>query len=142
MTRQTQWTVVAMLVILSMAVSPVSAIPTPVQADSVTPTTSLSCDPVSGAGFTYTPGAPRVGALVTFTATVAAGTPPITYRWDYGDGGIDVGPVVANIFPITNALQTYTTTLTASNTCGSGTSQAQKLVTVSPYRTYLPILFK
>jgi PKD repeat protein len=112
----------------------------PTKSDSSTLTTSVSCVSVSGADFTYMPDAPKVGQTVAFTATVVAGTPPITYRWDFSDGGIDVGPAVIYSFPITNTSRTYTVTLTATNICGL--AQAEKLVTVSPYRLYLPITLR
>jgi len=112
----------------------------PTRSDSAVLTTSVSCISVSGANLTFTPTAPKVGETVTLTGTVTAGTLPITYTWALGDGGVGSGQVITHVFPITNALRTYTVTLTTTNVCGL--AQAQKPVTVVPRYIYLPITLK
>ncbi|MBN1887812.1 MAG: PKD domain-containing protein [Thermoflexales bacterium] len=114
----------------------------PTKSDSATLTTTAACNPVSGADMSFTPSVPRVGELVTLAGSVMWGTAilPITYTWAFGDGGVGSGQVVTHIFPITNTLQSYPVTLTATNACGS--AQAQRLVTISPWGIYLPVITK
>jgi len=100
------------------------------------------CDPVSGVDFTLSPYDPLVGETVTFSATVAAGTPPFTYAWDWGDGTAPGdGQYATHAYA---ALGTYTVTLTVANTCGQ--SIATHTVTVHPVVqrrfVYLPIVTK
>lgn len=40
--------------------------------------------------------------LITFTASVRAGTPVMAYEWDFGDGTTGHGPVVTHTFLIAN----------------------------------------
>jgi hypothetical protein len=98
----------------------------PVVEVSVTLTVTTVCIPVSGADFAFVPLAPQAGEVVTFTSAVAAGTMPITYTWDLGDGGIGGGQVVTHAYGVTGV---YTVTLTAANGCPSQDT-ASKSVTV------------
>jgi uncharacterized repeat protein (TIGR01451 family) len=99
-----------------------------------------SCTPVSGAAISLTPLTPVMGEAVVFTATVSAGTTPITYTWQWGDGTLaGSGAVVTHTFPETAATQSYTVTLTAANGCPS-TVEVQQAVSVHvrSYALYLP----
>jgi PKD repeat protein len=79
---------------------------------------------------------------VTFTASVAAGTTPITYTWNFGDGGtaITTATVIQHLYPLANTLQNYTATLTAANACSS--QATQKPIVVRPYGIYLPAVMR
>jgi PKD repeat protein len=103
--------------------------------------TFAPCISISGLDFTFAPSAPQVGDTVTFTGAVAAGTMPITYTWDLGDGGMGSGSVITHSFPITVTRRAYTVTLTAANACTSQATASQ-VVMVPPYYTYLPIVLR
>ncbi|MBN1890921.1 MAG: PKD domain-containing protein, partial [Thermoflexales bacterium] len=77
--------------------------------------TLLVCEPVSGVSFDYVPLAPSTGQLVTFTARVAAGSSPITYAWNFGDGGTAVANPAYHTFV---AGGTYPVVVTVTNVCG------------------------
>ncbi len=83
------------------------------------------CRAAEGAGFTWTPITPTVGQWVSFQAT-AGGDPPITYAWDFGDGGHGSGARPSHRY---NAPGVYTVVVTANN-CGGFTSTATHQVTV------------
>jgi hypothetical protein len=101
-------------------------------------TVTSACISISGADFTFEPAAPGVGETVTFTGSVAAGTPPITYTWDFGDGDAASGQMINHTYPL-NA--TYTVVMTATNTCPSQ-MVVSKDVVVSPRRIYLPLVMR
>jgi hypothetical protein len=105
---------------------------------------SPACDPVTGVNFSFAPSVPRVGQSVLFTATVTAGTAPITYTWNFGHGGNveATSAVTAHSFPLTTTVQTYNVTLSAANACTSPTTPVAKPVTVWPYLVYLPIIMR
>ncbi|MEJ5308969.1 MAG: carboxypeptidase regulatory-like domain-containing protein [Anaerolineae bacterium] len=103
-------------------------------------TTVLDCIPLTGAQFTYTPAQPLIGQTVTFTATVEAGTPPIVYTWDFGDGGIAVGDVVTHTFTAETAFVPYMVVMTATNACSQ--LQVSNIVGVRLYQVYLPLVMR
>jgi uncharacterized repeat protein (TIGR01451 family) len=108
----------------------------------VTTQVSPACDPLDGLDFTFAPGTPRIDQTVAFTATVTAGTPPITYTWQWGDGTpVDVGSFATHQFPAINVAATYTVTLMAANACTAGAAR-EKPVTVWPHRLYLPLVYR
>ncbi|MGC9025181.1 MAG: PKD domain-containing protein, partial [Chloroflexia bacterium] len=76
------------------------------------------CDPVHDADFSWSPLAPLVNETVYFTGT-AAGTGPITYDWDLGDGGTGNGPNPTHVYA---AAGTYTVIMTATGQCGDPVS--------------------
>jgi uncharacterized repeat protein (TIGR01451 family) len=101
------------------------------------------CVPVDGAGFIFTPLAPKVGETVIFTGSVAVtSTPPITYTWNWGDGSAGgAGNPITHVFPLTVTAQTYSVTLTASNACPSQ-QVTEQTATVWPNYIYLPIVLR
>ncbi len=79
-----------------------------------------ACIPVSGTDFTYAPASPTTTSTVTFTGTVAAGTSPITYTWNFGDGSsIGLGNPTTHLYSIAGP---YTIVMTATNGCGSASN--------------------
>jgi hypothetical protein len=109
----------------------------------VTATFVSTCVPVDGVDFVFTPAKPKGGQTVDLTAQLISGTSPITYTWDFGDGSgsvITTTTLVHHIFPVTNTLQTYTTTLTTVNVCSS--QAVQKPIAIYPYSVYLPIVLR
>jgi gliding motility-associated-like protein len=72
-----------------------------------------------------------LGAFTEFTAVLSAGTPPFTYYWDFGDGGIDTGSAPNHYYGSTGTY-TYSVTITDSNGCESTCSQAIDIV-VAPF---------
>ncbi|MGC9396147.1 MAG: PKD domain-containing protein, partial [Anaerolineae bacterium] len=110
-------------------------------ADSLMLTTTVTeCVSVDGAGFGYTPPQPFVGEAVTFTGTVTAGTLPIVYTWDFGDGGTATGAIVTHTFPAETAILPYTVVMTATNACGW--DAAEQIITVHSYQIYLPLVMR
>ncbi len=90
-----------------------------------------SCVNVSGVDFNWTPVTPTAGVASFFTATLAAGTAPLTYTWNFGHGADVVdGATISHTFPVTAANQTYTVSLTVANGC-SAAPAVVKAVTVA-----------
>ncbi len=101
-----------------------------------------SCTPVSGVDFTWEPLMPQGGELVTFTATVAEGSPPFSYLWDFGDGTYGSTDVIDHTY-ITNG--TFTVDLAVTNCYGSSTTFATHEVNVlggPAYEIYLPLILR
>lgn len=76
-------------------------------------------EPAHDPDFTWIPALPTLGEPVTFTGT-AAGSEPIDYTWDLGDGGGGGGAVVQHTYA---AAGDYLVTLTVSNACGQASMQ-------------------
>lgn len=100
---------------------------------------------VSGASFTTDPAAPLAGQTVAFEGSVAAGdefpSHPVTYAWDFGDGGLATGITATHAFTPAGV---YTVTLTATGPCGQDTYiHALDVTTSAPqHLIYLPIILK
>ena len=75
--------------------------------------------PPSGVDFSWDPAEPVVNQEITFTGT-AQGSEPLTYVWDWGDGGAGGGAVATHAYA---APGDYLVTLTVSNDCDSVTMQ-------------------
>jgi PKD repeat protein len=90
--------------------------PDEIQVDvSVALTVTDACIPPSGVDFVFSPSAPQVDQVVTFTASFAAGSTPVTYAWDFGDGSpIQAGGPVTHTFAEQGA---YSVNMTATNVC-------------------------
>jgi PKD repeat protein len=108
--------------------------------DAIEFTTAVSqvCNPPGNVDFQWSPGNPRVGDVMTFVAT-AAGTPPLSFSWDFGDGNSAEGQQVIYLYEEGGV---YTVTLTVSNDCGQ--TSTQKVLTIAPVvmRLYLPFVMK
>jgi PKD repeat protein len=83
-------------------------------------------DPVHDAGFSWTPEWPIVGDEVTFTG-MALGSEPISYAWDFGDGGTATGNPATHTYA---APGDYVVTMTVTNACGQ--QVVQHTITVAP----------
>ncbi len=95
------------------------------------------CTAASGADFTYSPAAPKVRQTVYFSGTVSGGTPPISYTWAFGDGGVGSGQYVSHTYVVSG---TRNVTMTASNACGFNNRVLP--VAVEPLRVYLPLILR
>ncbi len=95
--------------------------------------------PTGGADFTWSPLAPLAGETASFSATVAAGSPPFTFDWDWGDGTTGSGQYASHTY---GAAGDRLVVLTAGGACGQG--QAQHTLTVAPRQIYyyLPVVLK
>jgi predicted outer membrane repeat protein len=84
---------------------------------------------------------PPLGAPTNFAATVSAGTTPITYTWDFGDGTpAGTGAHVAHTYAVAGQ---FTVTLTATNSLGNVSTTTQVNVLAAPPPTswlYLPVM--
>jgi subtilisin family serine protease len=81
----------------------------------MTTTQAISLTCTIWGSMVWEPAMPSVRERVTFSATVVAGTPPITYSWDIGNREAPLlGNPVSHVFPHPG---TYTVTLTMDNAC-------------------------
>src|SRR5262249_61950122 len=82
-----------------------------------------------------------LGVQTNFAATISAGTTPISYTWDFGDGTpVGTGAHVAHTYV---AAGQFTVSLTATNSLGqvSTTTQVNVLrVESKPRVAYLPVI--
>ncbi len=95
--------------------------------------------PVSGADFDFSPTSPVMGETVTFVGTVTAGTEPVQYAWDFGDGAQDAGASVEHAYGEDGV---YTVVMTATNCGGTGTDTRTREITVRPFSIYLPLVLR
>jgi PKD repeat protein len=104
------------------------------------PVTLTVCESPGGLDFTWEPLTPWVNDVVTFTAS-ASGTQPLTFTWDFGDGGalsMVQGDVITHTY---TQAGTYTVTLTVVNGCGVET--ISYLITVkTSWSVFLPVVSK
>jgi len=97
------------------------------------------CVECSNLDFSWTPTAPLLGQVITFTAT-ASGTLPISFTWDFGDGAVGSGEVISHAF--TNA-GTYTVSVSANNCAGIPVTKEYLIEVQTPYRyIFLPLTIK
>jgi PKD repeat protein len=94
----------------------------------------LPCEPPHDVGFTWSPITPTVGEVAVFTAT-AAGTEPLTFTWDFGDGSAAGGAAVTHAFAVPGA---YPVIVTATNGCGEAADGRDVRVLPRGWRIYLP----
>jgi PKD repeat protein len=95
------------------------------------------CAAATGAGFTCAPTAPVVDQTVDFSGSIAAGTPPFTWSWDFGDGTTGSGQYVTHAYA---APGDYLVTLTVANACGQAVAEHTVTVLRPHYYYYLPII--
>jgi len=84
----------------------------------------LVCEPVADADLSWAPITPTVGQETIFTGT-ATGTLPISFTWDFGDGGSGMGQVVSHPYATAAA---YTVVMTAANCDGAWMTATRTLV--------------
>jgi len=107
----------------------------------VTATFVQSCIPVSGVDFDWSPVQPFGGEVVTFQASVLAGTAPFTYSWNIA-GTSKSGSSVTHTFPLLTTVQSYRVTLTVFNACTPNGVAQEKSITVRPRTIYLPLVMR
>ena len=87
------------------------------------------CEPPE-AELDFSPANPVVGETVHFTATRTSGLPVgVEYRWDFGDGGGDIGQHVQHAYAYSDA---FTVVLTTSNVCDYHSVVSDTITVVSP----------
>jgi hypothetical protein len=120
----------------------ISAVGVPVNAGAVTTqdfTLQPFCELISGLDFNWLPLGPFSGELITFTASVSSGSPPIDFQWDFGDTLTATGEIVTHYYGIAG---TNTVVLSASNACTSVAVDHDITVKQIPHEIFLPILNK
>ncbi len=91
-------------------------------------TTTVICQAVQGASFVYTPPSPvGTGQVVTFTGNAWGGTPPFTFTWTFGDGGVALGQVVTHTYATAGD---YLVEMWVSNCQGANRQRAAHGITV------------
>src|SRR5205807_4694463 len=80
--------------------------------------------PALTASFTYSPANPQVGQAVSFTGSASGGTPPYTYSWTFGDGGIGSGSSVTHSYQAAGSYNVVLTVIDAGGQTASSTQAA------------------
>jgi PKD repeat protein len=97
----------------------------------------IACTAPAGLALEHSPRPAHPGQAAYFTATLAAGSPPLTYTWSFGDGTPPAsGPHVAHAYAAAGA---YTATAVVENGCGSVQGNVPVEVVPSIYWAYLPV---
>jgi PKD repeat protein len=78
----------------------------------------------------------KLGDTSTLTATITAGS-NVSYTWALGDGSFGVGAVLTHVY---EAIDTYTATVTATNSLGYATTTTLISVTSADYWVFLPLI--
>ncbi|MBN1876145.1 MAG: S8 family serine peptidase [Anaerolineae bacterium] len=92
--------------------------------DTAIDTTTVSCEPINGGTFNFTPSPARLNLATIFTGTTN-GSPPITFIWDFGDSsGSQTGNPVAHTFTTTGS---FTVTMMAANPCTAEYSATRRV---------------
>jgi PKD repeat protein len=95
----------------------------------------ITYEMVNNPGFSYS-----TAGLTLYLNGTAAGTAPIVYTWDFGDGTQGTGQSVNHTY---GAADTYTVVMTATNVWGFGEAMTYQLVDISGpsgWWAYLPIV--
>jgi PKD repeat protein len=95
------------------------------------------CEAVAGVDFTWMPTTPWVGETVDFSGSISAGSPPLIWRWDFGDGTTGAGKNVLHAFATPGD---HLVTLTVLNGCGQAVAEHTVTVRNYYYYYYLPII--
>jgi subtilisin family serine protease/PKD repeat protein len=106
-----------------------------------------SCQSPSGVDFGWSPQPVHVGVETTFTAAVGGGTPPLTYTWEFADGGSPLtgsSGLVTHTFGLSGTLPV---TLSVTNPCGAAEPAVHPVDVLpsdeKPDRfVYLPLVLK
>ena len=94
--------------------------------------------PISG--LSVTSNSPvRVGTSAAFTASISAGA-LVSYSWNFGDGVVVSSGSSPTINHAYGTFGTFTAMVTATNSVS--TQSANTVVTVEPYRTFLPLIVR
>ena len=98
----------------------------------------LSCYPITGLDFTWSPLEPIKGDPVTFTA-ILDGSEPVDYLWDFGDAQLGTGATTSHTYEHDGI---YNVALFVTNPCTSG--DVNHSITVLPWsgKIFLPLLSK
>jgi hypothetical protein len=97
-----------------------------------------TCEPVTGADFTWLPLEPFNRELITFTAT-ASGTQPFDFTWTFGDAFTSTGATVTHAYEDAGG---HTVGLTAKNACGDDFVSKDITLLQRILDFFLPILNK
>ncbi|MBN1954332.1 MAG: PKD domain-containing protein [Anaerolineae bacterium] len=85
-------------------------------------TTTAPCLAITGVGLTVSPAGAQAGEPIAFAVETAAGSSPIRYLWNFGDGSSGAGRRLAHSYAISG---TYQVVLTAANGCSTVTATQQ-----------------
>ncbi len=77
------------------------------------------------ASFSYSPTDPLTGQTITFTPSVAGGTPPFTYTWGFGDGATTTTSTATHSYTTAGG---YTVTLTVRDSQTNSTTATKSLM--------------
>ena len=75
--------------------------------------------------FTFTPGSPVTGQSISFNATASSGTPPYTFKWDFGDGTTGTGGLVTHTYSSSGS---FMAKLTITDASGANFTSTHTLV--------------
>ncbi len=101
--------------------------------------------PVAGVSFTYQPRFPQDGDVITFTGAITAGTPPLTYTWNFGDGSpLASGEVVTHAYArqSSSMIHSYLVRLTVNNQLGSRWVEQPVTLNRQGSFVYLPLILR
>jgi len=97
-----------------------------------------SCITIKGTALRVSTNTPGISQTVSFTASVSAGVTPITYAWNFGDGGGASGASVTHAYSVKGA---FPLTLTTNNSCLAAQTAATTLYVGLKY-VFLPMGMK
>jgi PKD repeat protein len=86
--------------------------------------------------FTFTPSSLITGQSVSFNATISGGTPPYTFKWDFGDGTTGTGRMVTHTYSSSGS---FMVVLTITDAGGANFTSTHTLVVSS--QSVSPLLY-
>lgn len=89
---------------------------------------AFNCDLLSHANFAWSPPNPVVGVPAYFVVNQITGTVPISFTWDFGDGGTGTGYTPEHVY---TAAGTYAVSLSGYNCLGFGRLAISRTVVVT-----------
>jgi PKD repeat protein len=106
-------------------------------------TLEVACTAPQGVSFDISPPTPRIGQPVTFSSNGFSASHPIQYTWNFNDGSeTQTGEGLSSVehsFPLDTNKRIYPVSLSVQNAC-SAPVQVAKMILVSPYQAYLPLV--